>query len=117
MPGFSITRKSGNSLALPMQVTVDGEAYPLTGKTLRYELDAMIAGVATTLVFEEGDGLEVTDAAQGLYTLSRDAEDFALDEGQYLGALRITDAAVPTFELELPEDEAGDIWTIIAQLV
>lgn len=114
---MEITRKSGNSLNVPMQVTVDGAAYDLTGKTLRYELSVLIGGVSTCLAFVEGDGLEVTDAVQGLFTLSKSREDFTIDPGTYLGALRITDADDADFELELPEDEAGDNWTIIDQLI
>jgi hypothetical protein len=109
----TIPHKKGNSLDLPMQVTLNGSAYDLTGKTVVYRLLA-----PTVIEFTDGAGLTITDALLGLFklTATRTVMDFA--EGSYLGATRITDAAVPGFELELPDGSDpddptyADVWEI-----
>ncbi len=116
MPAFSITRKIGNSLVLPMQVTEDGDALSLTGKTVVYRLYDT-DNETVLLEFTTGNGrLEVTDAAQGLIELTASAADMALAAGTYLGCLELTDAGDATYALELPDDEEGDRWTFISQL-
>jgi hypothetical protein len=117
MPAFAITRKIGNSLVLPLQVTEDGEALNLTGKTVVYTLYDT-DGTTELLTFTTGNGrLEVTDAAQGLIELTASRADMTVAAGTYLGALRITDAGDADYELELPDDEEGDRWTFINELI
>jgi hypothetical protein len=116
MPGFSLTRKIGNSLVLPMQVTVDGAALVLTGKTLAYRLYGT-DGETVLLEFTVANGrLAVTDAAQGLIELTASSADMTLDAGTYLGCLELTDGNDADYCLELPDDEEGDLWTFINQL-
>ncbi len=116
MPAFSITRKSGNSLnALPVAITVDGAAYSVVGKEVAYRLYDT-DNETILLEFTEGAGLEITDAAGGEFTLTADSSAMDLDAATYYGVTVITDPADSTFELELPDDETGDTWTILSSL-
>jgi hypothetical protein len=126
---MNITHKSGNSLnALPVQVTRDGAAFSLSGKTLRYRLTAARDGTEVEIDFTVGATaalnvgvLTVTDAAQGLFTLTATSAAMTLDQGSYQGSLRITDAGDATYELELPDgtdpdDPATtDTWSILPE--
>lgn len=119
MPAFNITRKVGNSLVLPLQVTEDGTALSLTGKTCVYTIYDT-DNTTALLTFTTGNGrLEVTDAAQGLLELNASRTDMALFTAghTYLGALRLTDGSDATYELELPDDEHGDRWTFISEMI
>lgn len=117
MPAFALTHKIGNSLVLPLQVTVDDADFSLTGKTCVYRLYHS-DGTTVLLEFTTGNGrLAVTDAAQGLLELTATSADMTVQAGTYFGALRITDASDPDYELELPADDTGDQWTFIRQLI
>jgi hypothetical protein len=125
MPAFAITRKIGNSMnSLPFQISDSSDDLDISGKTLVYKIFAKRDGADVTLTFSTGATIDattgqltVTDAAQRLYTLSIGKAGFTLDKGTFLGALRITDPSDSTYELELPDDAAGDQWTFIDELV
>jgi hypothetical protein len=132
---MTIEVKSGNSLELPRQVqtrassSASWSGYDLTGKTLRYLLKAKRNNEEVEIEFTEGATLAlnvgqivVTERAAGHYKLVANRDTMTLDPLAATGSLRLTDAAAPGFELELPDgsdsDHAGDvvdIWNISAE--
>lgn len=101
-----------------MQVTKDGVAFSLSGKTLTYlvKVAASDPDASAILAFTSGDGLEITNPANGNFKITATAADMNLPRNYYSGALQIVDDATGAI-IELPEDSLCDVWEVTGHLV
>jgi hypothetical protein len=114
----TIQLKRGSTLELPMQVTKDGAALSLAGKSLTYLVKTRSgdADADSVLAFAIGDGLSLTSASTGHFKLTATAEEMNLSRNYYYGALQIRDDATGDI-IELPEDAVSDVWAMTGHLV
>lgn len=108
--------KRGNTLDLQMQVFKNGTALDITGKTLRFLLkkEPDDSDAEAVITFTAGDGLTVTAASTGNFTLDATAAEMNLAREVYYAGLQIVDGAEV---IEVPSDAPFELWKMVGQLV
>lgn len=110
---LTIIHKAGSTLDLPIQVFKDGAALSLAGCTVVYlvKTDIADADAAAVLTFAAGNGLAITDQANGWIKLTKTAVQMAITPGKYQGFLQVVTATGAV--IEIPDTELKDVWVIL----